>query len=191
MKRARPAVDIVTLDESAFARALDDLAAILVDAVRSGASVGFVEPFTLEDARLWWRGLAPDVAGGRVIVLMALTQGRAIETAQLRLAQQPNARHRAEVTKLLVQRSARRSGAGTVLMSAVEEIAHRHRRTLLVLDTIAGSDAVRLYERLGWTRAGEIPRYAAFPDGSLAPTVIYFKDIENAASTHRIGQPEV
>ena len=150
MRRTGPATDIVTLDESAFARALDDLAAILVDAVRSGASVGFVEPFTLDDARRWWRGLAPDVAGGRVIVLMALTEGPAIGTAQLRLAQQPNARHRAEVAKVL---------------------------THLVLDTIAGGDAVRLYERLGWTRAGEIPHYAAFPDGSLAPTVIYFKDL--------------
>jgi hypothetical protein len=50
-------------------------------------------------------------------------------------------------------------------------------RTLLVLDTITGSDAVRLYEALGWTRAGEIPRYAAMPDGTLAPTTYFFKEL--------------
>ena len=61
--------------------------------------------------------------------------------------------------------------------TAVEELALDERRTLIVLDTIAGSCAARLYERLGRTRAGEVPRYAALPDGRLAPTVIYFKDL--------------
>ena len=89
----------------------------------------------------------------------------------------PNAPHGADVAKVLVQRDTRRLGLGSALMDRVGEIARRHQRTLLVLDTIAGGYAVRLYERLGWTRAGEIPRYAAFPDGTLAPTVIYFKDL--------------
>ncbi len=169
--------DIFALDEEGFANAIDDLAAILVDAVRSGASVGLVEPFALDGAHTWWRSLAADVNDGRVIVLVARMDGRVVGTAQLRLAQQPNAPHRAEVAKLLVHRDARRLGLGSALMDRVEEIARRHQRTLLVLDTIAGGYAVRLYERLGWTRAGEIPRYAGFPDGTLAPTVIYFKDL--------------
>ncbi len=177
MKGSGSAPHIVTLDEGSFAQEIEDLSAILVDAVRSGASVGFVEPFTLDDARAWWRSLAAEVKAGRVIVLLARVDGRAVGTAQLRLTQLPNARHRAEVAKVLVHREARRMGLGSALMNAVEGTARHRRRTLLVLDTIAGSDAVRLYERLGWTRAGEIPRYAAFPDGSLAPTVIYFKDL--------------
>jgi len=56
-------------------------------------------------------------------------------------------------------------------------VARRQGRTLLVLDMISGCDAAVMYERLGWTRAGEIPRYAAMPDGTLAPTTYYFKDI--------------
>ena len=174
---ARGTHDIAPLDGGAFARAIDDLSAILVDAVRSGASVGFVEPFTLDDARAWWRSLAADVDAGRLVVLVARVDGRAVGTAQLRLAQLSNARHRAEVAKVLVHREARRTGLGSALMGAIEDVARDRQRTLLVLDTIAGSDAVRLYERLGWTRAGEIPRYAAFPNGTLAPTVIYFKDL--------------
>ena len=50
-------------------------------------------------------------------------------------------------------------------------------RTLLVLDTIAGSEAVQLYIKLGWTRAAEIPRYAALPDGELRPTTIFYRDL--------------
>ena len=31
-------------------------------------------------------------------------------------------------------------------------------RTTLVLDTVTGSDAERLYERAGWTKVGSIPK---------------------------------
>jgi hypothetical protein len=33
------------------------------------------------------------------------------------------------------------------------------------------------HERLGWTRAGQIPRYAATPDASLAPTIVFYKEL--------------
>lgn len=154
-----------------------DLAAILADAVASGASVGFVSPFGVRDAERWWRSLLPDVASGAVLVLALRDGGRIVGTAQLRLAPLPNARHRAEVAKVLVHRDARRRGHAAALMARVEELARERGRTLLVLDTITGTDAARLYERLGWTRAGEIPRYAATPDGSRAPTTVYFKEL--------------
>ena len=81
------------------------------------------------------------------------------------------------VAKVLVHSGMRRKGFGRALMSALEDVARRQGRTLLVLDTISGSDAAVMYQRLGWTRAGEIPRYAAMPDGALAPTTYYCKDI--------------
>src|SRR5712691_10941913 len=96
-----------------------------------------------------------DVAAGRIGVPHARVTGSAVGTAQLRLNQYPNGLHRAEVAKVLVRRG----------------------RTLLVLDTITGSDAVKLYETLGWTRAGEIPRYAAMPDGTLAATTYFYKEL--------------
>jgi hypothetical protein len=46
---------------------------------------------------------------------------------------------------------------------------------LLVLDTLLGSQAEDVYRHLGWLRAGEIPQYAAAPDGEIFPTVVYFK----------------
>lgn len=169
--------EIALLTAEGLAAAVPELAAILSDAVASGASVGFVTPFTVDEAARWWRSLAPDVAAGRTLVLLLRERGRAVGTAQLRLAPLPNARHRAEVAKVLVLREARRRGHATALMRGIEEVARRHGRTLLVLDTITGGEAARLYERLGWTRSGDIPRYAAMPDGGLESTTVFFKEL--------------
>jgi GNAT superfamily N-acetyltransferase len=165
------------LDGPAFDAAIPDLAVILADAVAGGASVGFLAPFTPSDAAVWWRSLEGDVERGSVIVVAAHLERRVVGTAQLRLAQLPNARHRAEVAKVLVHRSARRQGIASALMREIERIAVAEGRTLLVLDTIAESEAEPLYLGLGWTRAGEIPGYAGMPDGELRPTVYFYRDL--------------
>jgi hypothetical protein len=64
---------------------------------------------------------------------------------------------------------------GAALLAAAERSALRAGRTLLVLDTVSGSDAERLYVRQGWQRCGEIPDYALWPDGRPCPTTIFFK----------------
>jgi GNAT superfamily N-acetyltransferase len=172
-------IDISRLEGPAYAAAITDLGVILADAVAGGASVGFLLPFSPDDAATWWRGLEGDVARGTVLVIAARLEGRVVGTAQLRLAQLPNARHRAEVAKVLVLRSARRKGIATALMREIERIAVAEGRTLLVLDTIAESEAEPLYAKLGWTRAAEIPRYAGMPDGELRPTVVFYRDLSN------------
>jgi len=169
--------DVEVLGLPQFDAAIPDLAELLWDAVDSGASVGFVLPFSRDDASGWWRSLRDDVGAGRVLVLLYRVDGRAVGTAQLRLAPMPNQPHRAEVAKVLVHRSVRRRGHGRDLMRAVEALARARGRTLLVLDTISGSDAERLYERLGWIKVGSIPRYAMFPDGTLGPTTIFFREL--------------
>lgn len=170
------------LDGPAFDSAIPDLAMILADAVAGGASVGFLLPFSPDDAATWWRSLERDVVSGNVLVIVARLDGRVVGTAQLRLAQLPNARHRAEVAKVLVHRSARRQGIASALMREIERIALAEGRTLLVLDTIADSEAEPLYMKLGWTRAAEIPRYAGMPDGELRPTVIFYRDLAQEGS---------
>jgi GNAT superfamily N-acetyltransferase len=168
-------LEIFRLDGPTFDAAIPDLSVILADAVASGASVGFVLPFTPEDAATWWQSIERDVVRGDVVVIAARLDRRVVGTAQLRLAKWPNARHRAEVAKVLVHRSARRRGIATALMREIERIALMDGRTLLMLDTIAGSDAERLYGKLGWTRAAEIPDYAGMPGGELRPTVIFYR----------------
>jgi GNAT superfamily N-acetyltransferase len=178
MKAAAAAPTIEVLAAERFGVAVPELAALLVDAVGGGASVGFLPPLTAVDAERWWRTLADDVSTGRVLVLLLRVDGRALGTAQLRLAQLPNARHRAEVAKVLVHSSARRRGYGRMLMEAVETAARNAGRRLLILDTLTGSAAEPLYARLGWTRAAEIPAYAQILDGRLASTTIFYKDLQ-------------
>jgi GNAT superfamily N-acetyltransferase len=178
VKPSSAAGTIEVLAAERFPAAIPELAELLVDAVESGASVGFLPPLRAVEAERWWRTLSDDVSAGRVLVLVLRVDGRALGTAQLRLAQLPNARHRAEVAKVLVHSTARRRGYGGMLMEAVETEAQSAGRHLLVLDTLAGSDAERLYTRLGWTRATEIPSYAAIPGGRFAATTIFYKDLK-------------
>jgi hypothetical protein len=62
-------------------------------------------------------------------------------------------------------------------MRAAEAFAEGNGQSLLVLDTIAGSQAESVYRHLGWQKVGEIPDYAAMPSGELRATVYYFKRV--------------
>jgi GNAT superfamily N-acetyltransferase len=79
------------------------------------------------------------------------------------------------VAKLLVRKAWRRRGAARALMAAIESVAREAGRSLLVLDTMQGSTAEQMYRSLGWIEVGPIPDYAAWPDGRLGATVVFYK----------------
>ena len=128
---------------------LDALDMLLRDAVESGASVGFLPPLAPEEARAFWQGTLDEVAAGTRLALGAWLDERLVGTVHLALATKPNGRHRGEVQKLLVHTTARRRGIAQKLLDAIERAALESGRTLLVLDTEQGSDAERLYRRVG------------------------------------------
>ena len=154
------------------------LHALLRDAVEGGASVGFRLPFPASEVTSFWSDIFASVADGHRLLLAARDDtGRLVGSVQLELAQKPNSRHRCELQKLLVLRSHRGRRLGHALMQAAETAARAHGRTLIHLDTSATGNALGLYARCGYTRAGVIPRYATDPDGSLIDTVIYYKEL--------------
>jgi len=156
---------------------LHGLAALLVDAVDSGAAVSFVAPLPLDAAAAWWRATAREAPPGAVI-LVARDGDRIVGTVQLHPAWAPNQPHRAEIAKLIVDRRARGTGVGTALMRAIEDAARDAGFRLLTLDAKREADADRLYRRLGWTAAGAIPRYALDPDGrTLHDAVVFYKEL--------------
>jgi len=164
---------LAMLDEGEIAA----LAAVLCDCVEQGASVSFMLPLPLERAAGYWRGLAPAVARGELIVLGAYASGVLVGTVTLVLKQPENQPHRADVAKMLVHRRARRRGVGRRLLDAVDAEARREGRNVLVLDTVTGGDAERLYARAGWQRVGEVPRYALMPDGAFCSTTFFCKHL--------------
>ncbi|MER2606066.1 MAG: GNAT family N-acetyltransferase [Siculibacillus sp.] len=175
---AASAVRIERLDVASFEAAFGGLVGIVVDAVASGASVGFVDPFDATDAASWWRGLAPALADGSMVLLVARRgDGRVVGTVQLHPSPKANQWYRADVAKLLVHRDARGQGIATTLMAAIEAEAVATGRTLLVLDTAEGSTSDRLYRRLGWIPFGIVPEYASYPDRSPCDVVFFWKKL--------------
>ncbi len=157
------------------------LGEILIDCIRSGASVGFLDPLSPIDAEAYWRCVERAVADGRSVLLVgAVGDGEVAGTVQLDVDTFPNQPHRATVSKLLVHTSARRRGLGEALMEELERAALERERWLLTLDTATGA-AARLYGRMGWRIAGTIPGYALNPDGTLTDTTFYWKQLTGGA----------
>ena len=171
------AYTIESLDADTAAKSADALADVLVDCVEGGASVNFMLPFPRAKAVAFWEGVAAKVARGEAVLLAARDSEGICGTVHLSTAVPENQPHRADVTKMLVHRRARRRGIGEALLQRIEVEAVRAGRTLLVLDTVTGSDAERLYRRGGWNACGVIPNYALFPDGRPCATTVFWKQL--------------
>jgi GNAT superfamily N-acetyltransferase len=159
-----------------------ELVSVLMDCVEGGASVSFMHPLTRDRAEAFWRRVAEDVGVGAKALLVAEDASGVCGTVQLLLNLPENQPHRADVAKMLVHRRARRQGLGAALLRAAEATARDCGKTLLVLDTVTGGDADRLYQRLGWVRVGDIPGYALFPRGGLCSTTVFYRDLAGARS---------
>ena len=181
-------VTIERLDGESARNHRDALAAVLHDCVEGGASVSYMAPFSAGDARAHFDGIQPEVESGRRVLLAAFSSGELVGTVQVAAARPPNQPHRADVAKLLVRRSARNRGVGRLLMERAEVEARAEGWTLLVLDTVTGDPAERLYERLGWTKVGVIPHYALYPDGRPCDTTVFWKAIGESRSPSPPGR---
>ena len=165
--------------DSQTERDLDMLAAVLHAAVHAGASVSFILPFSMPEAREFWRAkVLPSVMNESSRVFVARAGDRIVGVVQLDLDSPPYQQHRAEVRKLIVDPAVRRRGIARALMLALEDAARREGRTLLTLDTRTGDSAEPLYLALGYNAAGVIPNYARGPaTPELEPTTFMYKEL--------------
>jgi len=168
---------IHSLDAAALQTRLDAFASLLHAAVHAGANINFVLPFSLEEAAGFWQeSVLPPLAAKQRLLFAAMEGEQAIGTVQLDLAMPPNQPHRADVAKLMVHPDHRRRGLGRQLMQALLAEAVARDLKLLVLDTVSGSPAERLYRDLGFQVAGQIPDFCLDPIVErLDPTTIMYK----------------
>jgi GNAT superfamily N-acetyltransferase len=178
----RATVTVERLDGATAREHRAALADVLLDCVAGGASVSFMAPFSAGDAQAFFESIEPEVGAGSRVLLAAFAEEELVGTVQIAAAWPPNQPHRADVAKLLVRRSARNRGIGQLLMEHAEAEAKAEGWTLLVLDTVTGDPAERLYERMGWTKVGVIPNYALYPDGRPCDTTVFWKAIPVRAS---------
>ncbi|OSQ42942.1 acetyltransferase [Thalassospira sp. MCCC 1A01428] len=169
-------LEIDSYDGTQLQIQIDAFARLLHACVQSGASISFVQPFTINAAKdFWHQKVLPGVLDGSRILLIAKIEGQLAGCVQLDCDTPPNQPHRAEVAKLLVHPAFRRKGIARALMLALEDAARQRQRRLITLDTRTGDHAEPLYRTLGYQTVGTIPEYAKdpFTDTFDATTIMY------------------
>jgi ribosomal protein S18 acetylase RimI-like enzyme len=175
--RATPVPKIAQLDADELTTRLDQFADMLHASVRDGASIGFIEPFSITDAKAFWSDkIVPALRGGKRFLFAALDDDRVVGTVQLDYDTMPNQAHRGDISKLMVHPDCHRRGIARLLMQTAETRARELGRSLLTLDTRTGDRAEFLYLALGFEVAGVIPDFARDPDSEqLSATTVMFK----------------
>jgi ribosomal protein S18 acetylase RimI-like enzyme len=158
-----------------------ELVELLQDAVKSGASIGFLAPLSTAEARNYWMAALSEVARSERVILLARDGTSIIGCAQLVLTTRANARHRAEIQKLIVHTQWQGKGLGRALLEAIEAAAGGKGRTLLLAEAREGGYGERLFTRHGYTRVGSIPRYQRGADGHYDSTVIFYRSVDSKA----------
>jgi GNAT superfamily N-acetyltransferase len=169
-------LEIKILTAAEARQKIEALSAILIDVVEGGDSIGFMAPLSSEKADKFWNKIADAVEAAERILLVAELDQQPVGTVQVVMNLPENQPHRADISKMLVHRKARKQGIGGALLQAAEVAAKVSGKSLLVLDT-ASDDAERLYRRHRWTAVGKIPGYALFPDGRPCATLVFYKTI--------------
>ena len=151
------------------------LAAVHLDALRSGMALGALDTMGLATLERSYREVVASLAEAERILLVGEEGDEIVAMAQLVFSGATNADHRAEVQRVGVASRKRGRGIGRQLMEALEEAALESRLTLLWLTTHDGTEACDFYEAVGYTKLGVMPDYSRRPDGTLWPGAFYFK----------------
>lgn len=170
-------IDYYSMSAAEAEAALPALAELAIDAVDSGASIGFMPPLAEADALAYWRDVVAALRDGSRILLVASEAGVIQGAVQLALEKRANGQHRCEAMKLFVHRRARRRGIARELMTEAEAAARAAGCTLMLMDTRKGGEADQLCQKLGYEAYGEVPGYARSGNGELHTTVFYYRKL--------------
>ncbi len=154
----------------------DALSALLRNVVDAGACIGFPAPLSHEEATRYWVALQPALDVNHTLWI-ARVADRVVGSVQLHGCDGADARHRAEVSRLMVHVDMRLRGIAAAMMAALERHAVDTDRSLLVLDVDNDSAADTALTRLGWQRAGQVPGYAASSSGELRAFARLYKTL--------------
>jgi GNAT superfamily N-acetyltransferase len=170
-------MEIVELSADEVVAAAGELAQLLLDAHDSNMALGLAAPLTAEHARGVWTDTAAKLDPEHRVLLVDREDGRVVGTVQVVRADAENGAHRAEVQRLAVLGERRGEGLGRALLEAAVERARGMGLRLLWLTTHADSGSDRFYETVGWSRLGTLPVYSARPDGTLAGSAFYYREL--------------
>lgn len=168
-------LQIVQLDAEQLRLHLADFVTLLQKTINGGASLGFLSPLNAAEAERYWQQLEPKLTNEEVLLFCMLDGQKVVATVQLQPSARANARHRAEIAKLMVAPSHRRQKIAERLMVHLEQTALAQGWTTLTLDTREGDPSNLLYRSLGYILAGQIPQYARSTPETFHTTAFYYK----------------
>jgi acetyltransferase len=154
---------------------LPALAELLMETVNGGEPLGFLPPVSVVECRNYWLSLRGELRAGSRLLFGVWAGDRLAGSGQLALPRWPNARHRAEVNKVLVATALRGQGVGRYMLGAMHDAAEQRGRTLLLLNTRRGGRAERFYRGLGYREAGVIPGYGVGPGGEAFDSLLMYR----------------
>jgi len=166
---------IVLLNAATLPIYYPELAHLLLDAIHSGASVGYPQALTRQEAESHFYALRSELEKGERLLWIARDEQGLVGTISLHLPAQAEALNRGTIKLLLVHRRARRSGTGKKLLTELERTSYLRQRGLLSLEAQAGSVAEAFFRSQGYRCLGEIPDFLFSSDGYYHPAAIYFK----------------
>ncbi|MEP7364516.1 MAG: GNAT family N-acetyltransferase [Acidobacteriota bacterium] len=170
-------IDIYPMTADQVEADLEAFTALIVDAVTSGASIGFMPPLIVDEAREYWKEVIELMRDGSRVVLAATEAGVLQGSVQVGLEKRANGQHRCEAMKLFVHTRARRRGIAKQLMAEAEGTAKSLGCTMMVMDTRKDGEADLMCQSLGYASYGEVPGYARSGDGELHTTVFYYRKL--------------
>ena len=170
---------------------ITELVDLTFNIVQGGASIGFMDDLTVEQARIFWSKVLNKVKQQKTVLIVAKNSvtNQITGTVQLQIDLPSNQAHRADVAKMLVHSDFRRMGIAQKLLQQIEKIAIDLKKTLMVLDTVTDSPAYLMYQKCGWTIVGDIPNYALLPNGLPCSTTYFYKNLNNSAE--KISSPQI
>ncbi|BFM51220.1 GNAT family N-acetyltransferase [Marinomonas sp. THO17] len=159
---------------------LDDLVALLIDAVDSGAPIGFLPPLSEPEAKAYWSSVNDELQENSRQVLLVREEDKVVGSVQIAMSPKANALHRCDVEKLMVHTQVRENGLGSILMQGVERVAAAMQRQLLILEVRSDDIAHDMYVNMGYIPFGEVPGYIRSANGMLHNSTFFYKEIETS-----------
>ena len=153
---------------------MKSLVQLLKDAVAKNYSVGFMKDSIEADFEKFWIDEISHCESENGLFVATVEKkvvGCVIITRELRA----NGKHRAEFRKLLVHSTVQKMGVGAALEKAATNYASEIGLKLLYLDSATTFLVEGVYEKWGWKKSGQIPKFAQNPDGSLVSTWFFYK----------------
>jgi RimJ/RimL family protein N-acetyltransferase len=166
---------------------LDQIAELLVAAVRRQEAIGLPAGITVEAARERLINLLTEVRAGDAGLIAAVVDGRVAGTAQWHRSEWATRWVHGDLDKLTVDRDRRGSGLGRALVEAVAADAADHRIELLTL-SVRGNNhgAIALYEGCGFRRTGWLENAVAVGD-ARHDVVLMARELARPATARLLG----